>query len=219
MIPHKIKTPDGEIKFNIPSDWTEVTFWQLCQMRKGEISGLEELAILTGVDLDIWQNVPTKDAQYCSVLLQTALLAKEIPKWEELSPVFRFKMINKFIELPQNIEKHPAGAIEMIRSILGQYEGQEIPMKDVILCFALLCVKPYFGKYTGDGPNQAEKLVEHIKQLPAVIVHPTVNFFFKLWEKPRKGGTNFFTSLQNKLTKTLALKGWINSVILILWTY
>ena len=206
MIPYKIKAGDEELSFSFPSDWSEVTFWQIAQLNAGDISPLDELSIFSGVERRIINNLSSTYANYLSTSLQNALLKEEVPDFPNLEPVFRFKLGRKFIELPQEMGRMPAGAVELIRSILRQYyvpgeEQMNIPMNELVKCFALMCVAPYYGEFGDDGDRKADKIIEQVRQVPAVIAYPLINFFLGIWQRKPQSGTNAWA-------KVLPLLNW-----------
>jgi hypothetical protein len=192
MIPGKIKAGDEELAFTIPTNWSEISFWQLCQLQAAgeEATALQSLAILSSVEYAIWADVPLDVASLWYAKMAKYLTTDTAPKWDELQPCFQFQLGRKMITLPESSGKVPAGAIETIRAIMMQYQGDSMPMQDVVLCFALLCVKPYFGTYGDDGEEKAEKLIEQVKAIPAVIARPTINFFLQIWHQRPSSGPN-----------------------------
>lgn len=212
MIPFKIKAGGEELPFIIPSNWSETTFWQIAQLKaKGDITSLDELSIFSGIERRIINDLEFSAAQGLSIALQTALLKEEAPDFASLEPVFRFRLANKFIELPKEIERVPAGAVEIIRQILLQYykpneKEMDVPMEDLAMCLSLLCVAPYFGEFGDDGSRKAEKILEQVKLVPAVIAYPIINFFLKIWEIKPQSGTNVWVNLLLKLKGPLVWK-------------
>lgn len=199
MIPGNIISNKGKIHFQIPTDWTEVTTGQVIALNnaKGEF---EILAILTGLDISIWMDVPERFKNEWIAKLSSLLITPQVD-WFALPVEFTVMVGDKEITYPDSISNAPAGAVEALRDEIRMMERQEKPdyLKVIPACLALIAVKPYFGEYGLAGYGNSEKLIPLVEALPAAEGFPLANFFLRVSKKgPNTGGRSLGISRRKK---------------------
>ena len=189
MIPGNIKTTTGNIPFDLPTDWKELTLAQVIALNKDGLTDTETLAILTGLELEIWLDVPEVFKQIWLAKLAPLLLTEPVD-WFSL-PLERTVLLGEQeITFPESSASAPAGANEALRDEIELMSKQEKPdyMKLIPVTLALYAVKPMFGKYGLDGYENSKQLLPLINALPAAQALPLGNFFLKISEKRPKNG-------------------------------
>ena len=200
MIPGTIHTNQGELSFELPTSWKDITVSQLITMQKEELSNTDMLVLLTG--LEEWYDAPLGFVVEWTAKLAPLYKEKAID-WFTLPVERTVTLGGKEIEYPKDITVAPGRAVENLRNEIELLAKQENPNQLNIIptTLALLAVKPYYGKYGLDGYDKAQELLPLVNKMPAAIGFPLANFFLGVSKKRPKSGPNSLgiNLLRNKL--------------------
>ncbi len=213
MIEKTLKTTDGKILVQIPSQLSEVTLGQMMQMQDiPNLSDLDAISILSGTPVDELKNVI--DIHEFDVFGDTVLSLSNQIKYlynsDDIPAKVNFNIEGKKVEVKvsRNLSVEPAGAFMAARDIIADEINEHIKQHgedDWQECFnpSLKAGCQVFAQYfycraTGNKYNeyQAEAFTETVKTLGVLEALPVAKHFFMSFPNLSRPKTNYFQRLR-----------------------
>jgi hypothetical protein len=209
MIEKQLKTTDGWLTINIPTQLKELTLGQLIQMQeKAELSDFDAISILSGIYPEDLKNVCnyTDFDVFGKAVLSLSNQIKYLYNSQVIPKKINFYIDGKKlgVDVIHNLSVEPAGAFMAARDIIadeikehieqhGEEDWQERFNPSLKACCQVLA-HYFYCRVTGEKYNEykADAFVEIVKKLGVTEALPVAKHFFMSYPNLSKPKTSCY---------------------------
>jgi len=203
----------GEKKFNLPSDWNDITVKQWLDLRSIDFTDIcAILAVLTGIEREMWFTSTEISGIEEIILPQLQFLADPI----DLTKIELQKFVTisgKEVEVPKDIGLKTYGQKIIFQQEMLKYSATDGNFKIEFMPRAIaiyMCPEPF----TDIKAFEYEKEIERMKVVEA---YPLASFFLSSLLKSWTGKARHFAPVTMQTNRGRGSRGWRSLVSKVLW--
>lgn len=239
MIERIIKTTDGKLCIQMPTQLNELTLGTLIELQgKPNITDIEAISILSGIPVNELQNIKNHDDlhQFGDAVLSLSYQIKYLYNSNKIPKEVTFALSapdgvsfrKTRVQVMQNLSVEPAGAFMAARDIIaeeinthikthGEDDWQEHFNPSLNACCQVLA-QYFYCRATGNKYNEyeVESFINEVKKLRVTEALPISKHFFTCYPSLSIAKTNFWHRLLLRSKKERASRRSKNSSISIL---
>jgi len=153
-----------------PTTWDEITLGQFVMLEGKKLDALERFSIMTGVDIEIFDNSRKKDLE--DLVYSATYFLTNPPDWKNLSVPDKIVVKGKVIKVPTDLGQETVGQSIMFKQVAVESEV----LIDLIPKFLAIYLQPliFGGKFDRTKLEETEEL---LNEQPALSMYAIANFF------------------------------------------
>ena len=165
-----------------PDQWSEVTVEHFIRPEFLTRDPVGLLAVLTGIEKGVLMNATEDISQELGRMV--SFIAKEPTGYKGKLPD-RFKIMDKLVKIPKDIELEKLGQKILFSAALGKYKFAYEAIPEIIAIYLI-------PQMTSDGSfddNMIDEVKDAVKKMPITYVYPVADFFLDSLKLSRRNGT------------------------------